>query len=195
MDGTIRVAGRDTAVSASFSDLVDFVDTGGALRFEARKGRWGGFADYLGATLKDEQTIATGTIRTDSKQTVAEGGVTYSIAPPVELLGGLRYQSVDTKINFPLLGRVGSDNSWTDGFVGVRWTPLRTDRWTAWLRGDIGAGQSNQTRFASAGARYRITNTVGLVVAYRYLKTVYKKDDFKWDIAQSGLGFGVDFRW
>jgi predicted porin len=195
MDGTIGVAGRDVSVNASFSDLVDFVDTGGALRFEARKGRWGGFADYFGVTLNDEQTIATGTIRTESKQRIAEAGVTYRITEPTELLAGLRYQSLDNEINFPLLGRRSSSNSWTDGFVGARWTPVKTDKWAVWLRGDIGAGQSDLTWLATAGAGYRFNKTVGVLVAYRYLKTDYEDGDFKWDIAQKGLGLGVDFAW
>lgn len=195
MDGTIGVAGRDLSVDASFSDLVDFVDTGGAIRFEARKGRWGGFADYFAVTLEDDQTLPIGTIRTESKQRIVEAGATYRIADRIELLGGLRYQSLENDIDFPLIGRRSSDDSWTDGFVGARWTPVASDKWAVWLRGDIGAGQSDVTWLASAGAGYRFNKTVGALIAYRHLQTDYEDGDFKWDIAQTGLGVGIDFAW
>lgn len=195
IDGTIGVGGRDVDVDADFGDLAEFADSGGSIRFEASKGKWAGFADYFGVTLTNEQSTPFGRIDSESKQVIAEAGVSYRVAAPTELLAGVRYQSVDNKIDFPQVGRISDDNNWTDGFVGARWTPLMTDKWGLWLRGDIGAGGSNFTWLATAGAGYRFNKTVGILAAYRHLQTDYEDGDFKWDVGQKGLGVGLDFAW
>ncbi len=195
IDGTVGVAGRDVSVNESFSDLVQFVNKGGAVRFEARKGKWGGLVDYFGVTLKDSQTVALGTIHTTAKQSISEAGLTRRIAPSVELLAGARHQSLDNDISLPVIGTLSDSRGWTDGFGGARWTPIDTDKWLLWVRGDVGAGSSDLTWLASAGAGYRFAKHVGVLVAYRYLKTNYQDGGFKWDVAQKGFGLGLDITW
>lgn len=195
MQGTVGLAGRDTSVDAGFHDLVEFVDKGGAIRFSARRGRWGGFVDYFGVTLKNQQQVAAGTIDTKAKQSITELGLSYQINSSLEILAGARRQSLDNEISFPAVGKISDSQTWTDGFGGARWTPVDTDKWVLWVRGDAGAGGSNFTWLATAGAGYRFNDTFSILVAYRYLKTDYRNGGFKWDVAQKGIGVGFDVAW
>ncbi|MCP4259954.1 MAG: porin family protein [Planctomycetes bacterium] len=93
------------------------------------------------------------------------------------------------------MGSFNRSQSWTDGFVGLRWTPVRSDKWWVWLRGDIGAGESDLVWNGSAGAGYRLNKTVSLALGYRYVDTDLNKNSFNWDVAMSGLLLSADFSW
>jgi len=197
LDGTVGVAGQTADVDLSFSDLVEFADIGGSLHFEAWARPWGWFGDAMYVKLEDETTgPAGGTIRAEMEQTFAEAGGTYEFADKVEVLFGLRYQKADNDIAFPSpVGAVSAGRGWVDAFGGVRWTPIRTERWLFSVRGDIGAGESDLVWLAAVGGGFRFNKTVALLAGYRHLDTDFEDDGFTWDVAQGGFGLGVDFAW
>ncbi len=195
LDGTVGVAGRRVDVDASFDDLLELLDTGGAVRFEMSRGRWGGFADYFGVTLEDGRNVGGATIRAESEQGILETGLSYRIAPAWDLLAGLRHQRLESEIRVPDAVRLGTEERWLDGFIGARWLPVNQSDWRVWLRSDVGSGESDLTWLAAFGASYHFNDTVGIVIAYRYLDTDYENGGFTWDMAQQGLGIGIDLTW
>ncbi|MFC1680917.1 hypothetical protein ACFL1S_03875 [Pseudomonadota bacterium] len=195
IDGTVGTRGGQTEVDASFSDLIDVLDVAFALRFEAQKGQWGYFLDGFYAKLEADTPTQAGNVRVENKMRIFEGGGIYEINPKVQALFGLRTQGIDVDIDFPGLGSASGDEDWVDGFVGLRFIPVRGEKWFLSLRGDIGAGDSDSVLNGVISAGYRFNKTWSLIGAYRVMSTDYSEGDFKWDIDMSGLGLalGISF--
>jgi predicted porin len=194
MDGTTRVAGQEVEVDVPFSDIWDNLDAAFALRFESRKGKWGYFLDGMYARIKPTEQTPAGNIDLDVKSFIGEVGGVYSINPAVESLFGLRYQDMSVDIDFPgPAPTVGSDQDWVDGFVGLRVFPVHNEKWTVWLRGDVGTGDSDFTWNAAIGAGYRFNKRWSAVGAYRILSNDIEEGTFKWDVDYTGLGLAVGY--
>lgn len=194
IDGREGPGNLATHVDASFDDLIKFVDVGASLRFVARRPPVGWFAEASYVSLKDDVTLPTGsTVRFTTDQAFGEGGLLYELSPAFAVYGGLRYQSVETKI--ALASRQAKDTEdWIDGMVGARWTPLVSDSWVIWARADVGGGSSDFIWLAEAGGGYRWGERWGVYAAYRLLDTDYEQGGFVYDIRQAGMLFGFGFR-
>lgn len=195
LDGTVGVGLVTTDVNAGISDLVEFVDIGGSIRFEARSNPWGWFAEGFFVRLEDEQTILASTVAVQSEQTIAEAGLIHRVTDSVEAYLGVRYQGLDTRIDFPMITTAESDVDWMDGIIGLRWTPIRSEKWVVWMRGDIGTGGSNFVWLASVGGGYRFNKTLSVLAGYRYLDTDFEGTDLTWDMTQAGFGIGLGISW
>ena len=195
LDGTTTVAGRDIDFDASFSDLVSSLDAGGAIRFDAQADTWGLFLDGMVVKLKDDEQTAVGTLGFTVKQEIIEGGISYRLTEQLNAYAGARYQKIDQDVTLPVIGDRNISDSWADGIIGLHWLPVNTDKWTLWLRGDIGAGDSDSIWLAGVGGGYKFNKTWSLLAAYRYLSTDFESDDLKWDVDQYGLGIGLGISW
>ncbi len=195
LDGRQGVAGVTADINESFSDLLEFVDVGGAMRFSARRPPVGWFGEASYVQLENNVGTALGPVRTKLGQTLAEFGVSYQVSAPLAAYIAARFQQLDAVIATQNLRRDG-DKSWVDGVVGLRWTPLvSSTNWLAWVRADAGAGGSDLVWLAEAGGGYRWGTRWGVYLAYRILDTDYRQGGFIYDMQQSGLmfGFGVRF--
>ena len=187
MDGTAGINGIEQDIDLSFSDMLEDLDFAMSLRFESHKGNFGYFLDGMYVRLKPETSgPGGGTISQDVKNFVGEVGGIYHINPKVEGIYGVRYQKMDLEVDLPMT-TVGGDADWADIFAGFRYTPVRTDQWLLWLRGDVGAGDSESTWNAAIGAAYHINKHWTLGGAYRVLYTDYEDDDFEWDMRYEGV--------
>ena len=137
---------------------------------------------------------ATGSVRLELGQTYGEGGLRYDINDQIAIYGGVRYQELDTEIDIVPLGSARGSQDWVDGFAGARWMPIRSPTWLAWVRADAGAGGSDLTWLAEAGAGYRFGYRWGAYIVYRVLDTDYESGRFVYDVRQSGLAFGFGLR-
>lgn len=195
LDGEQGFAGRTVEVDAGFGDLVEFLDFGFAAHIEGQTDRWGWFGDVFYSKLSDEKNLPAATLDGETTQTIMEAGLTYRLTPTLEGLAGLRYQESDLELTLAGVGSIDGDESWVDGFVGARWTPVQGNQWRLWLRGDVGAGESDFVWHAAAGVGYSFNERYALIAGYRHLDTDYESDGFTWDIAQSGLGLGLEIAW
>jgi hypothetical protein len=181
-------------VDAEFKDLIEFVDIGLALRIMARRPPVGWFGEASYVKVKDDaDTAILGPIRFDSTQTFAEGGILYELSSAFAVYGGLRFQSLEMEIS-TTVAHLDEKEEWIDGIVGARWTPLVSDAWVLWARGDVGGGSSDLVWLAEVGGGYRWDTTWGAYLAYRVLDTDYEHSGFVYDIKQSGLLFGFGYR-
>ena len=195
LDGTTAVAGQDIDFSADFSDLVSNIDAGFAANFTAKSDTWGYFIDGNFVKLKADELGVKGGIDVAVDQKIVEAGLSYSLSEQFDLIGGGRYQKVDEDLNLPLNRSLNGGDSWIDGFIGVAWQPVNTDKWMLRLSGDIGAGDSDSVWQGRIGGGYRFNKTWSMLLAYRYLSTDFESDKFKWDVDQSGLGIGLGISW
>jgi hypothetical protein len=194
IDGREGVNGSITDVSASFDDLLEFVNVGAAMRVNARRPPVGWFGEASFVELEDTIGTPQGTVRVKSSQTYAEGGISYEFNSAFALYGGLRFQQLDTRID-TTAEHASDTRDWIDGIVGARWTPVVSDHWIAWARADAGGGSSDLVWLAEAGAGYRWTQRWAAYLAYRLLDTDYEHGGFLYDVRQQGLmlGFGARF--
>jgi hypothetical protein len=198
IEGREGVGGYTADVSASFKDLLDFVNIGAALRVTGSKAPfgWYGEASYVG--LEDDVHTPLGGLRVKSSQTLAELGASYDLnldlVPGLGVYAGLRYQNQDAVLEGANFRRDGS-RGWVDGLVGVKWMPLQTEHWSAWVRADVGTGGSNLVWLAEAGGGFHWGSRWSAYLSYRVLDTDYNSDGFLYDVRLSGflLGFGVRF--
>lgn len=194
IDGREGVNGSVADVSASFEDLLEFVNIGAAMRVSARRPPVGWFGEASFVELEDTVGTSLGTVRVKSSQTFAEGGLSYEFNSALAVYGGLRFQSLDTRID-TASEHLGETKDWIDAIVGARWTPIVSDHWVAWTRTDIGGGSSDLVWLAEGGVGYRWTQRWGAYLAYRLLDTDYEQGGFLYDVRQQGLmlGFGARF--
>lgn len=182
-------------VDASFSDLLEFVNAGGALRYVIAREPVAWFMEASYVELENDATSPIGRARVELGQTIAEGGLSVEIAEQFALYGGARYQALDLEIQQLALGSIRRDTDWIDAIAGFRWTPIEENVWHAWLRADVGAGGADFQWLAEAGIALRFASMWSASVAYRTLDVDYESGRFRYDMRQSGvlLGIGVRF--
>jgi len=199
MDGDVAVLGIPGEVSLGFGDMVDMLDGGALVHFEAHRGKWTILADVIYLDLGQELENVPGEV--DVKETVAEAAVGYRISEGVDFILGARHTSIDlTLTTTGTLGvTVGGDQGWTDPVVGVRWVPPMGDRWGFSVRADIGgfgAGSDFTWQFRT-GAQRRVSEHVSIGFGYRMMKYDYEDgsglDRFVYDVYMSGAEIGVGF--
>jgi hypothetical protein len=162
MDGSITVRGLEADVDASFNDLLDEMNFGFMVAYEARKGHWGLWGNTIYSNLGNSDVDGpAGLLEIDPSVTAfwqELGGFyrlgTWDLADSsdkkmpsltVDTFLGARYTYLDTKIDFKFEGpfrssskNVDEDKSWVEPLVGVRTIWDFYERWTLTLAGDIG---------------------------------------------------------
>ena len=177
--------------------------------FEARKDRFGLLFDGFYGKLSAE-VDTPGPAFADAEVEIVHQF--YSLAgayriinghAPIDVVAGLRYvhAKVAGALEADLLaGRSASrSEDWFDGFAGLRVRMPLTDRWSLHFYGDVGAGGSDFTWQAMAGASYRMSERFDLQLGYRYFDIDYDHgsgtERFPYDIALGGpyLSLGIKF--
>lgn len=217
LDGKVRINGRPQAglgVEQSFSDILKTLDFAAMASFEARKGRWGVMADAVYFRVSDEGALAGrgGLASLDAQATMTlqmhSLGVSYRAIEgdaPVDVVGGLRYNSVkwdvDIQASVPVLPpasrRFTEREHWVDPYIGARIKMPLDERWALVGYADVG-GFGVGSRFAAqavAGALYAFRPNLVGKFGYRYTSVDYDESGFKYDMSSAGLYAGVGFSW
>ena len=165
-----------------FSDLIDKVDFALMAHFEARNEGLGLFGDLLYLDLSNDNTAPDGNMPpAPPPGTATEAGLTMTVwefggfyrpsgeSHGFDILLGVRVIDLDQEltINFPMMGPIGPvergiDESFTDGFVGVRYANLFNDRWTYFARVDYSAGGTEGVLNAAIGIGYEAMGELAL---------------------------------
>lgn len=210
IDGSSGPDGFVSDLDAGFDDIFDVLEMAAALQVEARIGRWGFMADGFYAELGSSGTLP-GPLQThvdvDFKQFLGEATVFYRVSETprsfIDLYAGARYNSIDLEITatssgtlLPINASRSGDESWIDPMVGIRTQWDLNDRWFLAAKGDIGGfGAASEFTWNLQGSvGYKFTESASLEVGYRYFDTDYSGGGFTYDIAQSGLLLGLNFR-
>ena len=194
---------------------VDFYDDilgniNGALMLvgEARKGRYGMIMDIIYTDIEFEESTPGPIFSSVSSQTkswiVSAAGL-YRLTDmekgSLDILGGLRYWSVESKLSLGAglrpAQQVTNKEEWFDPFIGIRGlSQLGQSKFYtsgAFLLGGFGVG-SDLMWDASINLGYQWTKGFSTTIGYRYLDVDYEKDAFLYDIAQDGMTIGLFWR-
>ncbi len=209
LHGSSTIGTETVPLDINFKDNI-FTNLAGVLtaHFEARKGRWGGFAEIQYVDLEPSAKInnlLSADISIINK--LGElGGVYRFYGEPrhgVEVLAGVRGYGVDLGVSLDPGPQIASINeSWADGFVGARVFWGLSPKWTFIGRADVGGGPIGQSNFVwnvAAIFDYRFNDLVSAFVGYRALGVDYEtgsgSNHFEWDIIQQGPLAAVNFYW
>ena len=212
-NGTLTAGSRTVPVFLDFADAADHLGGAFSFHFEARKDRWGGFADLNFVRLSSESTFTipvgsqTRTIEGDFDMGIRffEVGASYLVHEPakVGIIGGLRTYTLSPELEFEAgaleVTPIDASRTSTDGFVGVTLRPALSPRWTLISRADIGGGSAEFTWSAMLGFEFRFRPTVGLIFGYKALGIdVGSNDDEpvrEYDMTHYGPIFGLNLHW
>lgn len=199
LDGNTGIGPATTATSAEFDDILERLDLGLMGTFEARpERRWGFLFDGMYIKLSNSEPIAAGLVDAEITQQMYTAAATYRVAEgrtPVDVLGGLRYNRLKTELDIGSRS-VSATEDWVDPFIGARIQIPLSERWTLMGYADIGGfgvGSDNTWQLAG-GVNYAFSRNITGKFGYRHLKVDYDKNDFRYDMATSGVYVGVGFR-
>ncbi len=221
VDLDLAVNDRNIGGSASFSDLLDKVDTAFMGHVETRKGRWGIFGDIIYLDLSDSKTISVGPggpilgdLQADAslKMQVYEFGGAYDLSggsdsSRVDLLAGIRYIDADIAADLTLPGPAAREipirtgPSETDFMLGFRVIHRFAERWSLGARADVSYGGTEGiiNGFGTIGYTFGDTGLFTLTAGYRYMTinmegSTPNGSPTDVDIAMSGPVLGGVFR-
>jgi opacity protein-like surface antigen len=218
MEGSVGAGALPTInIDMSFSDILDHLDAGLMGAFEARKGRWGILLDAIYMKIEDSATASrtgagpigatvSASALLEVRQTTYAAALAYRLTEgraPLDVVGGVRYLRIEAeaRIDASFFAQSGSvqrsaKKSWGDPYVGLRLQQPFAERWTLATYGDIGSFgiSSDFTWQALLGVEYEFSKTIAAKAGYRYIDVDYDKDGFAFDMAYSGLYFGLGIR-
>jgi len=192
-----RVTGVD--IDTDFGDILDALDIGAMLHFEAIKSdKWGLIVDYGFMDLGGAVAVAAdGVLAADVRQGVLEAFALRRFdrgSNTLDVFGGVRWWDNDLGATVDLMILPGTPSSsieqdWVDLVLGARWKHPFNDKWDLALRADVG-GFGVESDFTSAVATsvfWRFKANMALEMGYRALGV-----DFKTGTAQMPGYFAYD---
>ena len=202
LDGKTGVRPVIGEVDLSFGDILETLDGGFLGHFEASKDRWTILSDVVFLDLGQELSRPTG--RADVQQTIFELAGAYATSEDFEVIFGARLVDIDAEVDlFGPLGVLDAEidvaESWTDPFIGGRWSPELSDRWSFQARADVGGFGvgSELTINAVLIFLYEATEKVTVGLGYRVMDIDYDEEGvrgFVYDAQLPGALLGVGFR-
>lgn len=198
LDGDVGTHGVTAPVDVKFTDAVKDLDLAGMLSGEANNGTWGILVDGAYLKLSDDANTAIGNVDAEVEEWILQGAAVYCVSKTektvVDAGVGARFMNLDTDINTPIED-VEDTEAWGDPLLVARVRQQFATKCYGVLMGDIGGFgvASDLTWQLTAAAGYSFTDTISMLLGYRYLDYDYENDGFSFDVATSGLALGVQF--
>ena len=179
---------------------------------EARKGRFGMVMDVAYTDIEMEDPTPFGVfysaLSSRTKSWIVSVAGFYRLVEHknrfLDVIGGGRYWSVDSELAlkgplFPSLSEqsISNKEDWVDPIIGLKgFMPLGESKFFvsgAFVIGGFGVG-SDFMWDGNINLGYQWTKGFSTTLGYRYLDVDYEDDGFLYDVAQSGLIFGLSWR-
>lgn len=219
VEGDASVRGVSTDVDIGFDDLLDQLNVGAFVEFEARKGRFGVFGNLMYADLGTDKTVGPLEIQVGSTTLMAGAGAGYRLGPwrldvddgasdaslVLEPFAGVRYTYVDAELdsNVDALN-VSRDKDWVDPIVGARAILQMSPNWTVTAVGDVGGfGVGSELTWQALGlVGYDFDmfaeKNASFAAGYRALAQDYESGSgagaFTWDVVYHGPLLALSIR-
>jgi hypothetical protein len=172
---------------------------GGQLMLEADKGNWVNYAqiDYVAVDSGDVQLRNGGRdlkLTLDSSIATVATGYRWHTGErsSIDLMLGLRYGNIDSRLDVQGLGDIGSDQSQYDGVVVLRPRLMFGKHWYFSPTMSVGAGDSDLTWELSPQFVYDYCGTE-IRFGYRSLNYDLENGDGSLELAMEGPMIGVGF--
>ena len=156
LDGDVRIGRVQEDVDLDFIDILKDLSLGAMLYAEARKQRYGAFTNMFFVRTRDDSSGAVDTDVTSDTAQIAVGGL-YRVLEwqwgeaadgsplqlAVEPLAGMRWSYIRAEVQFSGGGAINlpqadRSESFVDPIVGVRLASDLSERWLAFVSGDVG---------------------------------------------------------
>jgi hypothetical protein len=196
LSGDVTVKGHPAKVDASFGDVFDHLEAGGAGRVTLGYDRW--FLSTEVSYMKLGVSVPAASV--EIKQWLVEPSVGYQFCEYFAGFAGARYNSIDGTVNFTgPLGLVrGGTQEWWDPIVGAQLSlPLIRNKLTFDGHFDIGGFGvgSELTWQAYPYLNWRFAKWGSVQLGYRWLGTDYETGSgtslFKYDVVVQGPQVGL----
>jgi opacity protein-like surface antigen len=198
-------------VNVGFGDILENLRLGAMVAYRGDRGPWTVMGDAIYMELEADRARDVGPLRVDAtanvEQIALEADLGYRWIDNVTVFVGLRYNAIDLDLDVLRTGpgagarrAAGESAEWIDPLVGALAEFPLAERWSLRLRGDVGGfGVGADLAWqAMASVIWRASDSVDVVASYRYLDVDYEDgsgaDLFVYDVATSGPGLGVTFR-
>jgi len=196
-------------VDIKFKDILHHLDFAAMLAGEYRNGRWGLLADFTyvvvsvdGARNVTPRTpgFTSATLKSGTFNATVTGFYRfyYGSSFTADALFGARIWSVSSDVDLLLGGLLpistGSDRTWVDPVVGIRFHAGLGNGFGLSAYGDIGAGSSKLSWQLRGTLDYTFNANWSAHIGYRYLAVDYKRGGYVFDISMSGPIVGVSYR-
>lgn len=172
-----NVRGQPVSNEIEFSDIVDHMDIAQQIHVEGQGRDWGVMTDLTYLKASGEGDFPNMKVETDLTTVMLDAALVWSPGEEqhtgLELMGGVRYLSVDVEADFDITDpnqpdqKRGLDNSFTDALIGARYGAPLSDKWSYSVRGDASFGQTDGTWSATAALQYRLKRG-RLFMGYRH---------------------------
>ena len=191
-----------------YDDIAGNINGALMLVGEARKGRYGVFADIAYTDIEDDNATLGplfSSIGSRTKSWMVSAVGLYRLVEKnrafVDLIGGIRYWSIDSELSLNaglLPGRtISNREDWFDPIIGFKGlSPLGDSKFFV-SGGFVIGGFNVGSEFmwdANVNLGYQWTESIATTVGYRYLDVDYSHGDFLYDVAQQGLLLGLSWR-
>jgi len=218
-DITLDLYANDNQViggEIDFSDIIDKLDGAFLIHFEGQRGKGGFFLDFIYLSVNDSQSRPPGVVLPGGAEidvtldtTVIEAAGFYRPSGGdhgLDVLFGVRSLDIapDIRITPPDPApseRLKGSETYTDGFLGLRYMAPMSDKWAIILRGDVGAGDTELTWTASAlfNRSFGERAQHNLLFGYRHMAIELEEKSenitVQTDLTISGPILGYAFRW
>jgi len=207
INGTASIGPVDAPLNLDFrDDLLDNLAGAYSFHYEAKKGKLTLFGDYLYADIDPKTDLPNGAeVDVDFKNKIWELGLAWdltdtSASTTWQVLGGIRSnkQEFRLQVGSPVL--VSVNEKWYDGFIGGRVLAPLSAKWQFVGRADIGAGDSDSVWNALAAFDWRYNKWGSLMVGYKWMDYDYDNgkhgpERYAYDARQDGVIAALNFYW
>lgn len=218
MDGKVTIGDYSASSSMSFSDIMKGLQVGGLMHMEARKGRFGFFADPIYLKMKQDMTLGaissggeqppTGDVTATIETWLVEFGIIYQAgkwrlndkdsarSASLDIYGGGRYWYMHNSLDTTGTASPTDSVDFVDPMIGLSFNADLTEKVVLNLRGDIGGfgAGSDFSWNAAVLFGYRFTPGITGFLGYRALYLDYKTSDSpRLKITMQGPITGIQF--
>ena len=215
LKGTVGFKGVSGDIDVPVNELVDNLNKAFMLLATVERNNWVFAIDTLYFNLEGEGARSwqgplgntnTAELKVDVEEKIfslAGGRRIVDERSRLDLLAVARFTSLETTLGLKLTtGSLLPDGSrsitgeadWWDAAVALKGKLPIAQKWDLTGYADVGAGGSDLTYQIMLGVNWQFSRVVSAKLGYRYLYQDYRKDDFVWDMATSGVIIGLGFR-
>lgn len=205
MDGDVEVQGLKSKVDYDpFDDLSPTDQFATQIHFEAKKDKFAFIAEptYVNAD-DDSASVGASRAKVNVEYLMTDLLVGYGFSKHWQVIGGLRFMSMDNTVDVSGGSRVSDTEDWIDLVGGVRYSTKLSEKWSFLGRFDLsgfglGSG-SDLTWNGEALFFWDFARHTSLTVGYRFLDIDFESGSgaskFEFDVLQQGPLVGVNFKW
>jgi len=178
IEGDVAIGPIARDVDMEFHEIVDVLAGAALFRVEGGNDDHGLFADFVWLRLEPEDEIATigGVTEAEFDTTILDLSYLRKL-DGIDLELGVRYWDFELELDPALLAEIVRDDSWTDGYVGVRFLRAIGSDWVWQTRLNVGAGGSHSAFGAETHIARVFSSGNAFVVGFKALGIDYSNDN------------------